>query len=1265
MADKIDPRFLREAGTELFNGNELLVKGALETAGGVHLLTGYPGSPVAQFFDIIEENAALFRSRGIHAAIANNEAISVAMVNGSQMAPCRAMSVFKSVGGHVASDALALGNLAGAHPQGGVVVVYGDDPWSETTQVPADSRYLSKHLRIPVLEPADLQECKDWIELGFRLSAASELYIGYMYTTPQAEGGGSVVCRPNHYPAVNAVQRATLDPAGFNLDERVLLPPRTGRMEARIPERFVRLHRHARLLRVNRLLHEPPGAVRVPLGFVSSGMPYCYLEHALADLGLTGRFPILKLGITYPLDARQIEQFAAMCENVVVIEDRRGFVEEQIADIVIDWNQGEGAGRPAKVWGKKFPHGLPGTPELWGLNPSLLVGRLAPMLEKVLPRAGSRAAAKAVSDSRADRAAPEYDPARFREAVEPIELAGRPAVGLAAELPKIPVRTPTFCPGCPHRDSSSVLLEIKRLFADAVYMKARHKREPVDLVFHGDTGCYTMLMFEPNQALMHNYSGMGLGGGTGAGIDPFITNKQVVFMGDSTFFHSGQIAVSNSIKNNQDITYVILDNKTTAMTGHQSTPGVDADLLGRPTFAQDIERIVRALAPDKAIIRTVNPEDRDRWKQLLETTILADGVKVLIADKECGITYHRRKNRDDRAVERRIGYLPRKTFINITPEVCEDCRVCTTTTGCPGLNVVPTDYGPKVQTDLTTCVSDGACFRAGGLACPSFEFVTVRRRKPASDRIGGINLAGLPEPEPRLLRPGTGDSGAADASPVWRAYLAGVGGMGIGMANGILVHAGHRQGYRVMFSEKRGLAIRNGGVFSQVIYAAGDAVTSSVIPAGRADLLFGVDLLEAARSVDPASAARVGSPKFTHAVLNTRKTPTVTGLTGKEDFDPAALVEGIRRRVRPEPFFAEEVSEVCQKLLGSTLYANIMLLGVSWQLGLIPVTLANMLAAIRACVRADLEKNLTAFHVGRKMVVHPEVFDFAPRPQSCAELIEEKCAAFRKEYRFRGPGMAAGYKALVEKALAPMGALDDGLRRAFALRIYDCWQYDGRPYARRYAALVRFVFDHDRAGFGWRATRAAIENLHRVMIIKDEPYVAYLLTSVEKLERDARRYDVDPARGDAIKYLHINKPEFNLFGMRVRLPFALHTRNWMLRLVRRATFLRRGKWGPFHHPEEEAFRDWYIELVEGFRFADAAGYDRYVAVLRTPEAVKGYREIREPGMAAARAQAARLLAEIPARPATGGSAESVGGTTTEAAADGEPQGPTVLSDSRF
>src|SRR5580692_7673737 len=109
-----DPRYLANSGREIFTGNELLIKGALETQGGVNLLTGYPGSPVAGFFDILGDIGDLLKSKGMRAFQANNEALAVAAVNGSQMMPMRAIAAFKSVGVHVASDALALGNLGGA-----------------------------------------------------------------------------------------------------------------------------------------------------------------------------------------------------------------------------------------------------------------------------------------------------------------------------------------------------------------------------------------------------------------------------------------------------------------------------------------------------------------------------------------------------------------------------------------------------------------------------------------------------------------------------------------------------------------------------------------------------------------------------------------------------------------------------------------------------------------------------------------------------------------------------------------------------------------------------------------------------------------------------------------------------------------------------------------------------------------------------------------------------------------------------------------------
>ena len=207
----IDPRFLADSGREVFTGNELLVKGCLEVEGGIHLMTGYPGSPVSGFFDVMGDIKDHLREKGIRAFQANNEALAAAALNGSQMLPCRGVATMKNVGVHVAADALALGNLAGANAQGGAMVIMGEDPWCDSTQVPADSRFICEHLRMPAVEPGDCQELKDWIGLCFKLSQAAGLYVGYIVSTAQADGGGTVTCYPNQYSQLNARQRVELE----------------------------------------------------------------------------------------------------------------------------------------------------------------------------------------------------------------------------------------------------------------------------------------------------------------------------------------------------------------------------------------------------------------------------------------------------------------------------------------------------------------------------------------------------------------------------------------------------------------------------------------------------------------------------------------------------------------------------------------------------------------------------------------------------------------------------------------------------------------------------------------------------------------------------------------------------------------------------------------------------------------------------------------------------------------------------------------------
>jgi indolepyruvate ferredoxin oxidoreductase len=1242
----LDPRFLAGNGREVFTGNELLVKGCLEVDGGVHLMTGYPGSPVAGFFDILGDINKLIQDNGIRAFQANNEALGAAAANGSQMLPCRAVVTMKSVGLHVAADALALGTLAGANPEGGVVIITGDDPWCDSTQVPADSRFLYEHLRIPVIEPGTPQELKDWINLAFKLSRSAGLYMGYIVTTAHADGGGTVMTHPNQFPTINTKQRLALETVTIPVERTVLLPPRTWQKELGVADRFAVTLQTAREVGVNRtypVAHSRLAPGKSPLGFITTGMGKPYLDHVLADIGLLGQFPVLNLGMSYPVDVALVREFSETCKHMIVIEERRSFLEKNIRDGLFRAFPAEAAEIGARLFGKSFPApqqlnpqssataALNGIPDTRGLNASVLAQILIPLI-------------KATEDIPA-----ELRNGKLSAVMEVMRRVSRPRLEILSKAndPIVP-RTPTFCPGCPHRDSSATLLEIRKNFADPKYMMNEHGMAPVDLVAHGDTGCYTMLMFAPTEQLMHNYSGMGLGGGTGSGIDPFITNKQIVFMGDGTFFHSGQIAISNSIKNGQDLTYIILENGTTAMTGHQEHPGTEEDVLGNRTWLQDIESICRAMAGTSPLTVTkLSPADRSQYKSVLEKTILSDGVKVIIADKECGITYHREKSREERKTIKEKGYLPKKTHMNVTPEVCENCLECTKQTACPGLTTIDTDYGRKIDTDLTWCVNDGACERVAvsneyGNAvkpCPSFEQVTVVRERRRRYTLPHMGLDKLPDPARLHEMNVAGDS--------WRVHMSGVGGMGIGIVTSILVRAGHKEGYRVIFQDKKGLAIRNGGVFAQITYVRDDAPikpeadgageapgvatntpdplypVTGMIPYGKADLLLGIDILEAARATDPRENFRVATRERTCAVLNLHKQPTVYTLLGKQDFEPEKLRDLIFEQCREEHSYAKNLAMLCEERLGSKQYSNIMMLGVAYQLGLLPVSNHSMAWAIKDTIRRDHRKNIKAFNIGRKLALEPRALPNKPIPETWEQLVVNKGRILRKT-RLRGRTWSAHLDQLVHWAMKPMRDLPDDAKYDLAMRIYDLLQYQDQAFAKRYVELVRGVYKRDSAENGFAATIAAIWNLAKVMLIKDEPYVAYLLTRYEKKQRDIAKYGVDISNGDKLVYRHHTSPEFNIAGRRVR--FKITTSDWHLNIVRRMKWWRKL---PGWHRREVDFRDWYIGLLDRVNLSTAAGYEQALRVLRSPEPVTGYREVRYPKMNGAREAIEAELSRVP------------------------------------
>ena len=1159
----MDPRFVKDTGTETYTGNELILKGGLEA--GMNLLTGYPGSPVADVFEAAVNATPYLKEHGILAQIANNEALSAARLNGAQMAGLRAITVMKSVGFHVAADALVAGSLAKKDHKGAGVIVIGDDPWSDTTQVPVDSRRLSDHLFIPVLEPATFQEIKDWIKVAFELSEEADLFIAYLLITYTAEGGGSVEVHPNQPPkGATTLNKVTIDSSKFDITHSIVLPPHTIPLEKEALEvKFPRLLESARAKGINKIIP----AKEKSFAFVTAGASYTYLEQALSEFGLSGKFPILKLGLTFPVDPQAVEEILKSSTTLVVVEEKRRFIESQVRNIAMDLYQSGKLKEMPTVWGKSFPNGLEGFTEGKGLSPAVVMTTLAPLLKHF-----------------------ELSTPKVNKEIQFI----RSLDDLVVDIPK---RTPSFCPGCPHRDSSSVFLQLVADFKDPAYMKKHHKRGPLDILFHGDAGCYVLLFMPPNGPLMHNYIGMGLGGGTGAGLSPFSTNKSVCFIGDSTFFHSGLSEVSDSIKNNQDVLYVVLDNKTTAMTGHQPHPGMEADLMGNPTFGQDIEKVLQGLTKGNDLtIARVNPEKRDDYRYLLEDMILEPGVKFVIADKECGITYHRRKRREVSQFKAKNGYLPVQKRINVNDHTCEYCLECTRLTGCPGLAIEDTTYGPKMSTDLSYCVSDMACTRIK--ACPAFEELTlVRAHKLENPALPDPSLIPVPQP--------------FQFEEDWRGYIAGVGGMGIGSSTAVLVRAAEKHGYHITFCDKKGIAIRNGGVYSQVTFSKKKKVVSPLQPQGKSNLLLGLDILESARGLDPRLNFRMGSKQYTHSVVNTHKTHTILTLMGKDDFSPVELAEIFKKYTMD--YFGADMSAIAEHYLGNKVFVNVLLLGVAFQKGLLPVTLHEMIDSIKDNFNPSAAKhNIDAFHLGRDVAVHPERYNADVR-LSFQEIMAKKAGLL-------GGSRADNYIKMTEQFLKAWEG-DEDTRVQFVNRLYDLIEFENASYAQKYLDRVLATLKKDSKAAEFSATKAVVKYLHKVMEIKDEVYVAHLLTSPEKYEKDAKRYKMDLAHGDKIIYKHFNRPHFDIWGMNIE--FDFNSRDWMLKTMKHMKFLRRLM--PAWHKREKGFRAWYETLVDRFEYTSPEMYERWVAVLSLPEEVRGYRLVRYPKMEQAMEQAEKIL----------------------------------------
>ena len=457
-----------------------------------------------------------------------------------------------------------------------MVVVVGDDPWSQSTSTPADSRFLFKHLHIPFLEPSTPEELKDWMGVALEISKHSSVYQGVILNTFMAEGGGRVVTGDVKKLSKDLVE---LDPKEFDLSKNVMVPPNSLNADARmLNERFPKVVKKINDLKLDKVF----GNMEARVGIISSGVVFESVKEVLEKDNLFDNLSLYKVACSYPLSDDRLLPWLETKDIVIVIEEKRAFLETEVRHLVNE-NKCE-----VKLWGKKFGE-LDGLPSHGGINVEIIREKLG---------------------------------VAFKEIHHSGEVCHKPSPS-NKNLAGMPPRLPTFCPGCPHRETLSLLKELR----------GDLEQKGVNLISHGDVGCYSLSFLEPFKE-MHNLSAVGQGGALGAGVDLFTKNPSVVLMGDSTFFHSGLTDISNSVQTGHNITYILLDNDNTAVTGHQMTPasGVSVEGIERPR--QKMVEVVKTLGVDEAF--EINPSDRYFYKNELADTIQKPGVKVIVSNKECG-----------------------------------------------------------------------------------------------------------------------------------------------------------------------------------------------------------------------------------------------------------------------------------------------------------------------------------------------------------------------------------------------------------------------------------------------------------------------------------------------------------------------------------------------------------------------------------------------------------------------------------------------------
>ncbi len=720
---KLTDKYLLEQGTVYLTGIQALVRLPLDQMrrdrrAGLNtgaFISGYEGSPLGGYDMALERAAKLLEPYNIHFQPGVNEDLAATAVLGSQiyqvLGGAKVDGVLgilygKGPGVDRSGDILRHANLAGSPGLCAALVLAGDDHLCKSSSIPHQSDFSLYNAGIPVLFPGNTQEVLDYGLYAVALARFSGAWVGLKLVTPVCDGGGTVEVHPE--------RPSFVIPEGYQkrTDPR-LVPPVSNSLEGETNWRRLEAARaFARHNAINRWQGAREGA---RLGIAAAGKAWYDVMQALADLGIDQRelaargVRIAKFALIYPVEERFAKEFAEGLETILVVEEKRSFLELQLREALYNLSR-----RPLIV-GKLDENGAPLLAPDGGLDPDVL----APVL-----------AGRVYGDALTDGAR-----ARLARLLE---------VGSRRRDLTV-VRLPNYCPGCPH-NRSTLLLE--------------------DQVAGGGIGCHGMgmLLGDYNRG----YSFVTHMGGEGApwiGMAPFVERRHIFQnLGDGTYFHSGALAVEACIASGVNITYKLLYNGHVAMTGGQDAVGaLPIPELTRKLEAEGVRRtVVLAEDPsryDDPTRLAANAEVRDR-RELTEVLLELErepGVTFLIYDQECAAEKRRKRSRG-------IYQEPVLRLV-INEEVCEGCGDCVTQSNCMSLQPVATGFGEKMRIHQSSCNKDYTCALGD---CPSFLTVklkpgTGRRRRalpelPPAQVEPPAEVVGI-EGSYRIVAPGIGGTG--------------------------------------------------------------------------------------------------------------------------------------------------------------------------------------------------------------------------------------------------------------------------------------------------------------------------------------------------------------------------------------------------------------------------------------------------------------------------------------------------------------------------